>query len=60
MVKEKMAKIRAIREEYRSMKRELDILKGKVGRGVLEDSKGKEEWIERREPRKDRETMPID
>ena len=40
LVKEKMVESRAMREENRTMKRELDRLKGKVERGVLEDSKG--------------------
>ena len=43
LVKEKMAESRVVREENRTMKRELDRLKGKVERGVLEDSKGEEE-----------------
>ena len=39
-----------MREENRTMKRELDRLKGKVERGVLEDSKGEEERNEEEGP----------
>ena len=35
LVKEKMVESRVVREENRTMKRELDRLKGKVERGVL-------------------------
>ena len=51
LVKEKMVESRAVREENRSMKRELDKLKGKMARGVIEDSKGEEEGTKEREPR---------
>ena len=40
LVKEKMAESRAVREENRSMKRELEKLKGKMARGVIEDFEG--------------------
>ena len=60
MVKEKMAKSRAVREKNRSMKRELDKLKGKMARGVIEDFDGVEEGTKEREPRQERETMSVD
>ena len=50
LVKQKMTESRVVREENRSMKRELDKLKGKMARGVIEDSEG-EEGTEEREPR---------
>ena len=50
LVKEKTAESRAMREENRTMKRELDRLKGKVERGVLEDSEGEEERNEEEDP----------
>ena len=50
LVKEKMVESRAVREENRTMKRELDRLKGKVERGVLEDSEGEEERNEEEDP----------
>ncbi|XP_057849726.2 uncharacterized protein LOC131060503 [Cryptomeria japonica] len=43
IVKEQMAESRAIREENRAMKRELDKLKGQVRRGGQEESEGEEE-----------------
>lgn len=43
IVKEQMAESRAIREENRAMKRELDKLKGQVRRGGQEESEEEEE-----------------
>ena len=58
LVKEQMVESRAVREENRSMKRELEKLKGKMARGVIEDSKGEEEGNDEREPRQERDRMP--
>ena len=60
LVKEKMAKSREVREENRRMKRELEKLKGKMARGVIEEYEGEEEGIEEREPRQERERIPTD
>ena len=53
LFKEKMIESRAIREENRTMKREVDRLKGKMDRGVLEDLEGEDEGNEEEEPWKD-------
>ena len=60
LVKEKMADSRAVREENKTMKRELDRLKGKVERGVLEESEGEEERNEEEDPWQDRQAMSTD
>ena len=55
LIKEQMEMSRVVREYNRSMKRELEKLKGKMARGVIEDSKGEEEGNDEREPRQERE-----
>ena len=59
LVKEKMAESRVVREENKHLKKELEKLKGKMARGVVEDLEG-EEGNDEREPSKETERMPID
>ena len=60
LVKEQMVETRAVREENRTMKREQERLKGKVERGVLEDSEGEEERNEEEDLWQDRQAMSVD